>query len=82
MELQDTARKDTACTPEEAFEALVVGRTADPPVGAFVGHYRCLACRRDFVQGLAGDPEKGREFLEEMAAWPERHRPSRRVHRL
>jgi len=63
-------------------DLLVVGRTADPPVGAFVGHYRCLACRRDFIQGLRGDPEKGRELLEEIAAWPERHRPSRRLHRL
>lgn len=97
MELQDTG-KDTARTPEGALEPLVVcprcgrngreadflviGLTADPPVGAFVGHYRCLACRRDFIQGLRGEPEKGREFLEEIGAWPGRHRPSRRLHRL
>ncbi len=82
----------------EAFEALVacprcgrngreadfviIGLTADPPVGAFVGHYRCLTCRWDFIQPLPCDPKEAREFLQEVAAWRERHRPSLRLHRL
>jgi hypothetical protein len=53
VELQDTARKDTARTAAEAFDTLIVcprcsrngreadflviGLTADPPVGAFGG---------------------------------------------
>jgi len=51
-------------------------------VGAFVGHYRCLTCPWDFTQPLAFDPAEAREFLQEIAAWQERHRPSLRLHRL
>src|SRR3989304_1229640 len=82
----------------EAFEALVacprcarngceadfviIGLTADPPVGALVGHYRCFSCRWDSTQPLSCDPKEAGEFLQEVVAWRERHRPSLRLHRL
>lgn len=60
---------------------LIIGVTADPPVDAFLGHYRCLTCRWDFVDGLSCPPEE-RELLQVIAVWRERHRPSRRLHHL
>lgn len=60
----------------------IIGMTADPSVGALIGHYRCLSCRWDFIQHLALDPEEAQEFLEEIAAWREGHPPSVRLHRL